>query len=356
MDLQQFDWSEAFAPHFTPYAAQGYQVGRIVAQYRDRHTLWTAQGEFTAELSGKFRHQATDSLDFPTIGDWAVVTLRENEQTATIHHLLPRKSLFSRQAAGSETGAQAIAANIDTVFLVSGLDHDFNLRRIERYLTLTWESGATPVILLNKADQCDRPEEREAEVMAIAPGVPLLTLSAALNQGLDALTPYLQPGKTIALIGSSGVGKSTLTNQLMGTAVQATQAVRADDSRGRHTTSHRQLFVLPSGSLLLDTPGLREIQLWGTEARLQETFGDIEQWAEACRFRDCHHEQEPGCAVQAAIAAGQLDPDRLRSYQKLQKELAHLAERQEGRSQINTKKRWKAISQEIRRQNQHKRR
>ncbi|PSB13429.1 ribosome small subunit-dependent GTPase A, partial [filamentous cyanobacterium CCP2] len=348
MNLQQLGWSDTFARHFAPYARAGYAVGRVTIAHQNRYHLWTEAGELIATLSGKFRHQVKDAEDLPIVGDWVVLRGQEKEQRATIQHVLPRFSIFSRKVAGGKTAPQPIAANIDTAFLVSALDHDFSLRRIERYLLLAWESGVNPVILLNKSDLCEEPESYIAEVKSIALGVPILCLSATQQTGLEALTPYLQPGKTIALLGSSGVGKSTLTNQLLGTDRQAVQSVRQADSKGKHTTTHRELLPLPSGGLLIDTPGMREIQIWAGEDSLQGTFADIESLVQDCRFRNCQHDREPGCAVQTAIEQGILDPSRFLSYQKLNRELAYLSRKQDERSQLEEKAKWKKIHKALR--------
>jgi ribosome biogenesis GTPase len=262
--------------------------------------------------------------------------------------VLPRKSKFSRKTVGTKTEEQIIATNVDTVFLISGLDGDFNLRRIERYLILVWESGANPVITLNKADLCEDVEQRREAVKEIALGVPIIILSAVNNQGLDALIPYLTQGQTVALLGSSGVGKSTITNQLAGKAIQSVQAVRQGDDRGKHTTTHRELIILPSGGLLMDTPGMREIQIWTGDEGLQETFADIKSLAMQCRFHDCRHEQEPGCAVQEALADGTLDYQRFLNHQKLQKELNYLTRKQDQRAALVEKEKWKKIHKSLR--------
>jgi ribosome biogenesis GTPase len=347
-DLQALGWNDQFALKFAPYQAQGYQVGRVAVEHRNAYVIYTDQGEITARISGKIRHQTTELQDFPSVGDWVLLDLHPGEEMARIDGILPRSSLFSRKMASSQTQEQVIAANVDTVFLVSGLDGDFNPRRIERYLVLTWESGANPVIVLNKADACPNVEECLAQVEAIAPGIPVLVISAMNHQAMEEVRSHIQPGKTIALLGSSGVGKSTITNSLMGQAIQATQAVREGDSRGRHTTTHRELLRLPTGGLLIDTPGMRELQLWAGDAPLQETFADVEAIALQCRFRDCRHAQEPGCAVQVAIATGMLDSSRFASYQRLQKELSYLHQRQDERSHHNTKARWKTIHKAMR--------
>lgn len=348
MNLQQFGWSDHQARSFAPYCQQGFTAGRVVIEYRNSYRVYTEQGEQTASVAGKLRHGATGSQDFPAVGDWVVLQSREHEQTATIHAILPRTSQFSRKVAGITTDEQIIATNVDTVLLVSGLDGDFNLRRIERYLILVWESGATPVIVLNKADVCPNLEHQLAAVTAIAVGVPIIALSAAQQQGIDQLTPYLQPGQTLALLGSSGVGKSTLANLLKGAVVQSVQSVRQKDDRGQHTTTHRQLIPLPCGALLIDTPGMRELQIWSGQEALPEAFADIEALAQQCRFRDCQHEQEPGCAVQQALAEGQLDAGRLQNYQKLQRELRYLARKQDQRANLVEKERWKKIHKALR--------
>ncbi|MBD2072172.1 ribosome small subunit-dependent GTPase A [Leptolyngbya sp. FACHB-671] len=350
MNLSELGWSDFFTHSFEAYRVQGYTVGRVALEHKQAYTLYAEQGELSATVSGKLRHQATAAEDFPAVGDWVVIRIRDEGQ-ATIHAILPRKSKFSRKTVGGKTQEQIVAANIDTVFLMAGLDHDFNLRRIERYLVLAWESGAIPVILLNKADLCDAVEERVLEVEEVAIAVPIVVLSAAQNQGLDALQPYLKPGQTSALLGSSGVGKSTLTNQLVGTAQQSVQPVRQGDSRGRHTTTHRELLLLPSGGCIIDTPGMREIQIWSEGAGLEETFTDIEALAEECRFRDCQHQQEPGCAVRQALEAGALDEQRFASFQKLQKELNYLIRKQDQRATLAEKEKWKQITKSLRKMN-----
>lgn len=348
MNLHCLGWSNFFAHSFEPYRQQGFSLGRVAIEYRNTYIIYSEQGELAAEITGKLRHRATQPQDFPAVGDWVIIRARESEGRATIHEILPRKSKFSRKTVGSKTEEQIVAANVDTVFLVSGLDSDFNPRRIERYLILAWESGANPVIVLNKADLCNSLDECLAQVESVALGVPIVVLSATNNQGLDSLKPYLKLGQTVALLGSSGVGKSTITNQLKGAAVQAVQPVRRGDDRGRHTTTHRELILLPTGGLILDTPGMREIQIWAGDEGLQETFADIETLAQECRFRDCQHKNEPSCAVQQALAEKRLDYSRFLSYQKLQKELNYLTRKQDQRAQLAEKERWKKIHQAMR--------
>lgn len=351
MNLEDLGWSSFFQKNFESHWQEGYTIGRVVLEHKHVYILYTEQGELSAEVTGKLRYQASGRQDFPAVGDWVVISQRKAENRATIHAILPRKSKFSRKIVGAITEEQLVATNIDTVFLISGLDGDFNLRRLERYLILVWESGANPVIILNKADLCDDVEQRRQQVESIAQGVPIIVLSAVKNQGLDTLIPYLAKGQTVALLGSSGVGKSTLTNQLMGKVVQAVQEVRHSDNRGKHTTTHRELLVLPSGGLLIDTPGMREIQIWAGDEGLQETFADIDMLARQCRFHDCQHSLEPGCAVQQALEDGTLDYQRLLNYQKLQKELNYLTRKQDQKASLAEKERWKKVTKSLRKMN-----
>lgn len=353
MNLELLGWSEFFAHSLDSQGRNGYTVGRVALEHKTTYILYTEQGELPAEVTGKLRYLATGRQDFPSVGDWVVISLQDGEHKAIIHAILPRKSKFSRKIAGGKTEEQIVATNIDTAFLVAGLDGDFNLRRLERYLVLVWESGANPVIVLNKADLCDDAQGRRQEVEAIALGVPIVVLSAALNQGLDALTPYLKAGQTVALLGSSGVGKSTLANQLVGQTVQAVGEVRPGDDRGRHTTTHRELILLPSGGLLIDTPGMRELQIWAGDDSLQDTFADIHALAVRCRFRNCQHDLEPSCAVQQALVEGTLDYQRFLSYQKLQKDLNYLDRKQDQKASLAEKEKWKKINKALRKK--HKR-
>lgn len=355
MNLEKFGWcsGSSFDLAFAEFKQTGLVVARVISQQRGACQVQTATAVLTAQVTGQFRYHAVDPLLLPTVGDWVTIECHQGHTLATIHQILPRTSQFVRKAAGTTTVGQVVAANVDTVFLMSGLDGDFNLRRIERYLVTARNSGARPVIVLNKADVCQDLEAAIAQVAAIAAGAPIHTISAVIGQDLAVLDTYLKPGETVALIGSSGVGKSTLTNYLLGHQRQAIQAVREDDSRGRHTTSHRQLLRLPSGALLIDTPGMRELQLWQTGTGLQETFADIVDLAENCQFRDCQHGQEPGCAVQAAIAGGRLSAKRLQSYQKLQREQQRLEHRQDRQTRANSKRRWKQVTKTMRQRQRH---
>jgi len=338
MDLKEFGWDDDFAAKFAPYARHGLLPGRIVRQLRDRSILASERGERTGEVSGRFRHQAACSDDYPVVGDWAAIE-PSGDDHAVIHAILPRRSAFTRKAAGELVEAQVIAANVDAVFLVCGLDGDFNLRRIERYVTTAWNSGASPVVVLNKADLRTDLQSVIARVELVAPEVPVVAVSALPGGSLDALQPYLVPRKTVALLGSSGVGKSTLINRLLGEQRFRTAPVSdAEEGRGRHTTTARELVVLPNGALLIDTPGMRELQLWSDEEGLDRAFDDIERLSAQCRFDDCRHEKEPGCAVRAAVQAGALDARRLESYHKLRRELRFLTLKQDVRTRRQIEK------------------
>lgn len=321
MNLTDYGWNEDLSAQFEDYAEHGFFPARVIRQSRDRSTLVTPFGELPGIVSGKFRHEAAGTADFPVIGDWVAVE-RAGDDLALIQAVLPRRSAFARKAAGQAVESQVAAANVDTVFLVSGLDGDFNLRRIERYLTTAWASGAEPVVVLNKSDL--RPDIGDiiAEVKTIAPGVPVVAVSALSEGGWAGLEPFLPPRKTVALLGSSGVGKSTLINRLLGEERLATAAMSDSDAgRGRHTTTARELVRLPGGALLIDTPGMRELQLWSDAEDLERTFEDIDRLAARCRFPDCRHEREPGCAVRSAVQDGSLDRRRLDSFHKLRREL-----------------------------------
>jgi ribosome biogenesis GTPase / thiamine phosphate phosphatase len=342
LDLAALGWRSQFAEHFAPLAAQGLLPARVAVRHNQLYRLYAEQGELLAEVSGKVRHEAAGHQDFPVVGDWVAMSARPSESRATIHAILPRSSRFSRKAAGLETEEQVLAANVDTVFLVAGLDGDFNLRRLERYLVMAWDSGAAPVILLSKSDLCEDVPARLAEVEAIAAGVPLHAVSSLRREGLDAVRGHLAPGRTVALLGSSGVGKSTLVNALLGEERLRTREVRLSDSRGRHTTTSRELIALPEGGLVIDTPGMRELAPWDAVEALP-SFEDVDDLATGCAFKDCRHEVEPRCAVQLAVEQGRLSAERLEGYRKLQREARHLSVKQDQRARLEQKRQWRVI-------------
>jgi ribosome biogenesis GTPase len=341
--LHELGWDAGWQAAFAEHEASGLTPGRICLEQRGAWHVLTGGGELPASLAGRLRHEATGRPDLPVVGDWVALTVAPDAANARIEAVLPRRSAFARRLAGGTAEAQVLAANLDVVFLVSGLDADYNPRRIERAVTLAWESGARPVVVLNKADLCVDVEARLAEVAGLAPGVPVHATRGLEGGGLEIFTAELRRGVAGALLGSSGVGKSTIINRLLGREALATAAVREHDSRGRHTTTHRQLFVLPSGGLLVDTPGLREFGLWGEGSGLGATFADIDALAPDCRYRDCRHADEPGCAVRQAVADGRLDPERLASFHKLAKELAFLNRQVDQRAALEEKRRWKSI-------------
>jgi ribosome biogenesis GTPase / thiamine phosphate phosphatase len=320
--------SLGFDPHFaTALSALGDSTltpGRIIIEHGRFYVVATDGEQVRAVKAGRLGHDAANAAALPTVGDWVAVRLGAAGALTTICHVLPRKTKFSRRNPGSRA-EQVVAANVDTVLLMMGLDADFNVRRLERYLALAHNSGARPVVLLNKADLCASPDEaetRKQEAAAVAAEVPVLTVSLRAEDGHAALLPFIEPRSTLALLGSSGVGKSTLLNRLAGANLQRTAAVRVHDSRGRHTTTQSQLFPLSNGALVIDTPGMRELQLWDADAGLDNTFEDVERIAANCRFRDCQHRAEPGCAVRAAVDAGELPRVRYDSLMKLRGELA----------------------------------
>jgi ribosome biogenesis GTPase len=345
--LEELGWDSFFSEHFRSAEIPGSVPARVVSERRNSYQVYSQYGELSAEISGRMRYQSTAGGQYPAIGDWVVIRPQPRESTAVIQSMLPRKSKISRTEAGPVANEQIIAANVDVVFIVSGLDGGRNLSvgRIERYLSLTWTGGAEPVIILNKVDLCPDVDACIEDVESVALGVPIYPISATKHIGLDVLRKHLARGETGAFLGSSGVGKSTLINALLGIERQDVAGVRQGDHKGRHTTSRRDLVLLPDGGAVIDTPGMREIQMWADEDQPQQAFKDIETLAGECRFRDCQHRTEPGCAVRAAVRAGDLDGKRLQDFWKLQKELAHMARRQDHRARLEEKAKWKRISQ-----------
>ncbi len=347
MKLDILGWKPFFADSFRIYHPQGFVPARVSLEHKNSFVVWTELGEMPAVPSGRMYFDADTRGDLPTVGDWvAVQILDECDPHAVIHALLPRTSKVSRKQAGKSTGEQPLAANIDTLLIVVGLDDNFSLRRVERYVTLAWDSGSRPVVLLSKSDVCHEVASRVIEVEASAPGVPVHALSAIAGVGLGVLDEYLRPGQTLALVGSSGVGKSTIINYLLGQTTQRTQEVRSDDGKGRHTTTHRQMFALSSGALVIDTPGMRELGLWGVDEGLSGAFADIVRLAEGCRFADCSHGGEPGCRIRQALDDGGLDPARFENFQKMGKELGYLARKQDKGAEAAHRAKWKKIHKE----------
>lgn len=318
-----------------------YQIGRVTVQERDVYRLVTCKGERLAELSGRLRHSVQSPLGFPAVGDFVTVRADDVDGHALIQEVLPRKSLFVRKSAGTSRTEQVIAANIDTVFICMSLNGDFNLRRLERYLAVVWSSGARPVVMLTKADLCAAPESCIHEAALLSAGTDVIAVSSLSEKGYEAVLPYIQPGKTVAFTGSSGVGKSTLINRLLGENRLLTNGLRNDD-KGRHTTTRRALFLLPQGGMVIDTPGMRELGLWEADDGLNRSFADVELLTASCRFRNCTHTVEPGCAVQKALSDGTLLPERWVSYQKLTAENRYAAN---GDTYLQQKKqKFKAIA------------
>jgi ribosome biogenesis GTPase len=356
IELSEIGWNEQWASLFARHATPDSIPARVAIEFNHIYRVLAADAELQAQLSGRLRHQAAGRHELAAVGDWVALRRTPGEKSGTIEAILPRRSKFSRKAAGEVTEEQVVAANIDTVFLVMGLDGDYNPRRFERYLLTSYESGAQPVVLLSKADLAVDVPLRVAEIQSLAPGVPVhatiavrreLPSGSIAEPDVQVVEQYLGIGRTGAMLGSSGAGKSTMINALIGTPVLKTREVRASDSRGRHTTRHRQMIVLPGRGVLIDTPGMRELQLWDVSEGAKDTFEDIDARAASCHFTDCRHKDEPRCAVKAAVAEGTVSAERLESYLKLHHELRELDARRDVRARIEEKRRGKVIGRAI---------
>ena len=345
IEIKNYGYSDFFAAYFSEYEAQNMHPARVAVEHRNYYGLYSEFGELTAEKSGKLFYSAVNTELLPAVGDWVAVELIENEDKAFIKAVLPRKTKFSRKKAGSTTEEQIVAANVDSVFIMSSLNQDLNMKRIDRYVTLAWDNEIKPVLILSKADLCDDIFARLAEVQERFPGIDVHIISAVQKAGINELEKHFEGNKTIAVIGSSGVGKSTLINSILSWDKMEVSEIGLYKDKGRHTTTHRELAVVPGGGLIIDTPGMREIQMWEGAEGLSELFGDIEALTLECKFSDCKHESEPGCAVKAAIKAGTITAERFASYKKLLNEVSYFERKQDKKAQMEEKKKWKKISQ-----------
>ncbi len=347
MKLIDLGWNST-SDHVDLYKDQAMIIGRVVRETRHIYSIETESGRKNARVSGQFHYNANDSSEYPVIGDWTAV--KDEGDMLIIDGVLPRKSSFSRKVAGEKTEEQVIAANMDVIFIVFGLDggRNFTVRGLERYLTMAWDSGAEPIIILNKVDVCEDPQQALYEAESAAMGVPVYLVSAHNASGIDDMTQHLSAGKTAIFLGPSGVGKSALSNVLLGREIQRTGEQRKGDLRGRHTTTNKELLFLSSGAMIIDSPGLRELQLWGDVETIDRSFREIAELAKNCRFTNCSHQQEPGCAVQQALVDGSLDYGRFENYRNMSQEMLYLAEKQDVKGRIERKTRDKKLAKKIR--------
>lgn len=351
--LADYGWDAAREEEFAPFAAKGWSAGRVIEKHLRAFTLSTAEGEAEGHC---LRNLIDEGLGFPALGDWIAAEPPTSDGKRLIRAILPRRGAFTRKKAGEELAEHVIAANVDFVFIVAALGEEYNPRRLERYLAAAYSFGASPVILLNKTDLRSDWRAELGEASGLATGVPVHAVSAGTGAGLDALASYFGPGRTAAFVGSSGVGKSSLINRLLGREAQKTRAVRSRDDKGVHTTTSGRLILLEGGGVLVDTAGMRELQLWDSAEGLETVFSEVETAAENCKFRDCAHDAEPGCAVRAGVESGAISPDRLASWRKLSRELDYIAAKEDKVLESQKRKKWKEMSRALRRRVQEKRR
>ena len=338
INLSDLGWSDFFEKHFQPYQNRGFIPGRVSREHKNLYSILCTHGETVARVAGTYRFRTRSTADYPATGDWVALSMQNITDPAIIHNLLPRRTYLSRKVAWTRTEEQILAANIDIAFLISGMDDEFNIQRIERYITMCYNRNLRPVIILNKQDLCEDIEDRIHEIESIAFDIPVHPISALTNAGIENLRPYLTAGTSAVCLGSSGVGKSTIINRLLGEKRLLVGSISASTNKGKHVTVQRELLPLSSGGLIIDTPGLRELQLWGDEDDVNDAFRDIEQLSRHCRFRDCQHKKEPGCAVKRAIHEGQLKIERYKNYLKLQRELRFLNIRRRQKRDYNRRK------------------
>ncbi len=357
MTLENYGWDSSLQSAFEMLSDKDLIPARVAIRHKNNYLIASAEGDMSAEISGKMLYEIEDGIiadGFPAVGDWVAVRTFPEEGKAIIQKLLPRKSKFSRKEAGIKTVEQVLAANIDTVFLMMSLNSDFNIRRLERYLVLASESNVSAAIILSKADLCEDTERMLEEVKTVSKDIPVHIVSSLTGAGIEDLRIYFEGNKTISILGSSGVGKSTFINALLGSDKMKVNDISEYKDKGTHTTSHRELVLLPTGGLIIDTPGMRELQLWEGERGVEEAFEEIEALMENCKFTDCSHTNEPGCAILEALDSGELDEDRYKSYLKLKREAKYFERKNSKKEMITEKKKWKAITKSVRKHNKYK--